>query len=249
MVHIVDHRRDRGRLARAGDAGEEDESLRGHRHIAEDRGQVELFETLDVAGDQTRRQRRIAAGHEQVDAEAARRSAILIASLLVVVGEVDRAVALEVIHLVRIEDVHRHLHHDVGRADGGFEILQDATVAHARSKAALDDQVGAFDADNRLKPGDPGLQSFASDGAAVLDREWDEQFVARGRHEVPLTVPGQYFRIVPAMPGSILPCARESAAHAANPRDPRGSSAPYRKPCLNGNGGAPATRVAQPFSG
>ena len=77
-------------------AGEEDQALRGHRHLAQDRRQVEVLEALDVAGDQAGRDRRLAARHEQVDAEAV--------LLVEVVGEVHRPLLRE--HVLLAERVH-----------------------------------------------------------------------------------------------------------------------------------------------
>ena len=88
LVDVLQHRRDRRRLAGTGDTGEQDQPLRRQRDVAENLGQVQLLEPLDVARDQTSGDRRLAPRHEKVDAEAVR--------IVVVVGKVDLAVTVEV---------------------------------------------------------------------------------------------------------------------------------------------------------
>ncbi len=146
LIHILNHRRNRGRLARTRDAREEDKSLRGHRHIAENRREVELFKLLNLTRDQTSSEAWRTARHEEIHAEASHdgvgccRSAIAI-----VVREVDGTIACEVVELVGIENVLRDLEHFVRIAHGGLEILQHASVSNAWSDAGLHDQITALE--------------------------------------------------------------------------------------------------------
>lgn len=97
LVHIVEHRGDRGGLAGAGDARKENDSLRLHGDLGHDVGEVEILEAADVGGDETGGDGELAARLEEVDAEAV--------ALVVVVGEVDGPVLVEIGELLLGEDV------------------------------------------------------------------------------------------------------------------------------------------------
>jgi hypothetical protein len=142
--------------------------LRGHGHLAEDRRQVQVLEALDVARDQSGRHRRLAARHEQVHAEP-----VLVVE---VVGEVHRPLLAEDVLLALVEDVLRHLEHQVLGDDLGLDVLEDAAVADARLQVALDDQVAAAELDDGGEPERPSLHALAGLGAAVgeLDRAGEE---------------------------------------------------------------------------
>jgi hypothetical protein len=70
LVEVVDHRRERGRLAAAGRAGDEDEALLLVAQLAEDRRQPEILEARDLGGDGAEHGALAAVLHERVDAEA-----------------------------------------------------------------------------------------------------------------------------------------------------------------------------------
>ena len=92
-VHVVDHRRERGRLAGAGRAGEQDDPALLLGEPGDDGGKVELLDRLDVHGDGAHDDRDGAALVEGVDAEAR--------EALHRVGEVDLVLGLELGELVR----------------------------------------------------------------------------------------------------------------------------------------------------
>ncbi len=86
-VHVLEHRCDRGALARPGDPGEQDESVRRQRHGPEDLGNVQLLERLDVGSDQSAGERDLAAALEDVHTKSA--------VFVVVVREVELPVPQE----------------------------------------------------------------------------------------------------------------------------------------------------------
>ena len=69
-VDLVDHRRERRRLARPGRAGDEDEAARLHRQLGERARQVQLLERLELLGDDAERRSERLALEVDVDAEA-----------------------------------------------------------------------------------------------------------------------------------------------------------------------------------
>jgi hypothetical protein len=69
-VDLVDHRRERRRLARAGRARDEDEAARLLRELAEARRQAELLERLQLVGDEAEGGADGAPLEVDVDAEA-----------------------------------------------------------------------------------------------------------------------------------------------------------------------------------
>ena len=70
-VDLVDHRRERGRLARAGRPGHEHEAARLLDELVDDRRQAELLDRLDLGRDQTECGADRGALHVGVDPEAA----------------------------------------------------------------------------------------------------------------------------------------------------------------------------------
>ena len=108
-VAMVDHRRQRGRLARAGRADHEDQAARLHDQVLEQLRQAQLFDGRDLALDRADHHADFAALLEHVDAEAAG------------VLHRDRHVELEVLlELRNLALVHQRigdlLHHAAGQA-------------------------------------------------------------------------------------------------------------------------------------
>ncbi len=95
-VDHVQHRGQRGRLAGAGRAGDEDEAARLAGELLQDGGQVELLEGLDLLRDVAEGGADRAALEEAVDAEAGHVGDR--------VGEVELGVVLEPLALVVVED-------------------------------------------------------------------------------------------------------------------------------------------------
>ena len=69
-VDVVDHRRERRRLARAGGAGEQNQAALLVGDLVDDRGEQELRRGLDLKGNGAADDRNRAALNEGVDAEA-----------------------------------------------------------------------------------------------------------------------------------------------------------------------------------
>ena len=98
-VDVVDHRGERGRLARAGGAGDEDQAARFHGDALDDLGQHELLDRLHAERDHAEDDADRAALHEGVHAEAAEAGDR--------VGEVDLVELVEVRLLTRRHDRRR----------------------------------------------------------------------------------------------------------------------------------------------
>ena len=140
-VHVVDHRRERGRLARAGRAGEQDDAALLLRQPADDGRQVELVDRLDVDRDGAHHERDEALLAEGVDAEAA--------EALERVGEVDLVLGLELGELVRVAE---HLQQDAlgvvrRQALRAHDRLELAVEADERIGGHLEVEVGALGRD------------------------------------------------------------------------------------------------------
>jgi hypothetical protein len=71
LVAVVDHRRQRGALARAGGADEDHEAALGQRHVLEDLRQAERVDRRDLRRDRPHHDADMALLHEGVAAEAA----------------------------------------------------------------------------------------------------------------------------------------------------------------------------------
>jgi len=95
-VDLVDHRRERRRLAGAGGPGDEHEAARQLRQLAEAVGQAEILERLQLVGDDAEHRRERLALHEHVDAEAGEAGDP--------VREVELVVELEALLLIRRQD-------------------------------------------------------------------------------------------------------------------------------------------------
>jgi hypothetical protein len=176
LVDVLQHRGDGRRLAGAGDAREEDEPLRREGHVAQGGRQVQVLELLDVARDESGRDRRLAARHEDIHAEAV--------LLVVVVCEVHRPLLAEDVELTLVEHVLRDLEHQVLRDHVDLDVLQDAAVADARLEVALDDEVAAAELDDGAQPEGPGLHPLAGRGAAAgeVDRARKKLLSVMSRH-------------------------------------------------------------------
>src|SRR5436190_662976 len=133
-VDLVDQGRQRRRLTGARRAGDQDEAARLLGQRVQRAGDAELLERLDVGGDQAESCTERAALEEDVDAEArqARNR----------VREVDLAVDLELLLLLRREDAVEHLVRVLGCELRGVLIaLQRSVHAHGRRRADRDVQV------------------------------------------------------------------------------------------------------------
>ena len=89
-VDVVDHRRERRRLARAGGAGQQDDPARLLGELADHLGQAEVVDRPHLVGDRAADDRDVAALAEGVDAEA-RHALELVGEVgLAVLGELAR---------------------------------------------------------------------------------------------------------------------------------------------------------------
>jgi hypothetical protein len=125
LVHVVEHGRDRRGLARAGHAAEEHDALGLHRDLGHDGGQVELVEAADLAGDEAGGDGELAAGLEEVHAEAV--------VVVVVVREVDRAELVQVLDLLvglRMAWRSPELLGETGLGVQGLERAAEAELGH-----------------------------------------------------------------------------------------------------------------------
>lgn len=143
LVHVVEHGGDRRGLARAGDAAEQHDALGLHRDLGHDGREVEVLELADLAGDQTGGDRELAAGHEQVDAEAVLG--------VVVVREVDRAELVQVGHLLFVQDVLGDVPEFLAGAGLAVETLEPAADAELGHLVGLHDEVRGFELDGGLE--------------------------------------------------------------------------------------------------
>ena len=125
VVDLVDHRRERGGLARAGRAGDEHEAARAARELVHDGRQAELVDRGQLGGDQAEGGADRAALVVGVDAEAG------VAGDRV--GEVDLPVGLQALALVvgedRVDDLAR-----VIRGEHGVALERRQTAAHAERR-------------------------------------------------------------------------------------------------------------------
>lgn len=143
LVHIVQHRGDGRGLAGAGDTREQHDALGLHRHLGHDRRQVEFLEPADGACDEAAGAGHLAAGLEDVHAEAV--------LLVVVVGEVGRPVLAHVLPLLLAQDVPGDLHKLLRGDRLGVQRLQGAADAEFGGLAGLADQVRSLQLDARLQ--------------------------------------------------------------------------------------------------
>jgi hypothetical protein len=134
-VDLVDDGRQRGRLARAGRAGDEDEAARLLGEVVDDRRQPELLDGLDAERDEAERRadrRALVVGVDAKPRPARDR-----------VGEVDLPVGLQALALVVREDRVDDLARLLGAHDGVIlERLQASADADRRMRARREVQVG-----------------------------------------------------------------------------------------------------------
>ena len=143
-VDLVDHRRERGRLARAGRARDEDEAARLRREVLEDRRKPELLERLQLGRDQAEGRAEALALEVDVDAEAREAGDR--------VGDVDLALRLEVLLLLGGEDAVEHPLRVLGAEAGELvEALEAAVDADDGLGADRDVQVRGAAHDNLLE--------------------------------------------------------------------------------------------------
>jgi hypothetical protein len=113
-VAVVDHRRQRGRLARTGGADQQHQAARGHDDVLEHLRQLQFLDAGDGAADGADHHAHLAALLEHVDAEAA--------GILQRQGHVQFQVALELRHLAlvhqRVGDLLDHARREAGVAQG-----------------------------------------------------------------------------------------------------------------------------------
>jgi hypothetical protein len=114
-VDLVDDRRERGRLARAGRPGDEHQPARLLRQLADDRGQAQFLERKNLERNRTKCRRHRAALHEQVgaktreafDAEREVELVLFLELVLLRVGE-DRVAELLGLHRRERRRLQRH---------------------------------------------------------------------------------------------------------------------------------------------
>ena len=139
LVDLVDHRRQRRRLARARRAGHEHDAARLAGELADHRRQAELLDRHRLGGDQAERGAERAALVVGVDAEAAvRRDRV---------GEVDLPVGLQALALRVVED------------------RVDDLAGVGRRSAAASPRIGASEPRRRSIGGAPGVM-WRSDASA-----------------------------------------------------------------------------------
>ena len=134
VVDVVDHRRQRGGLARTGGAGDEHQAARFQRDTLDDLRQVQFLEAGDLGGHLTHGDADAAALAEDVDAEAPERGGG--------VGEVDLIVLAEAADLLVGHDRRRHVFGVFGRERRLVHEGELAVHAQHRRTAGFDVQVG-----------------------------------------------------------------------------------------------------------
>jgi hypothetical protein len=129
-VDVVDHRGERGRLARARRARDEHEPAMLHRDVLDHLRQHQLIDRLDAERDRAEHDADGAALLEHVDAEAAEPGDA--------VGEVDFARVVEALLLDRVHDPERHLLDVLGREPlAALERHERAVDAEHRRQSRL----------------------------------------------------------------------------------------------------------------
>jgi hypothetical protein len=135
LVDLVDHRRERRRLARAGGAGDEHESTRAPRQLVHDGRQSELVDRDELAGNQAERGRDRAALEVRVDAEPRAAGDG--------VGEIELQIGLQPASLVGREDRVDELPRVLGRElRVALEGAQPSALAQHRRHAGRQMQIG-----------------------------------------------------------------------------------------------------------
>jgi hypothetical protein len=133
-VDLVDQGRQRRRLARPGWPGDQDQTTRLLGQRVQSGGDAELLESLDVGRDQPEGGAERAALEEDIDAEAREARDRM--------REVDLAVDLEQLLLLRGQDAIEHLVRVLGREVGDVLVpLEGSVHAHSRRRADRDVKV------------------------------------------------------------------------------------------------------------
>ena len=122
LVEVVDHRRQRRALARAGGAGHQHQAARLERQLGEDLGRVELLERQDLARDRAEHRAGAAVLVEGVDAKArqaldleaevALQRVLVVLALRIVHDVVHHVVHLLVLERVDVDAAHVAVHAD-----------------------------------------------------------------------------------------------------------------------------------------
>jgi hypothetical protein len=143
-IDLVDHRRERRRLARAGRAGHEHEAARLHRQLGERDRQAELLERLQLFGDDAKRGPERLALKVDIDAEAGQPRHR--------VGRVDLPLDLELLLLLgREHAVEQLLNHVRSQRRDTLEPLELSTDADRRGRPHRQMEVGRAARDHRLE--------------------------------------------------------------------------------------------------
>jgi hypothetical protein len=121
---VPDHRRQRGRLAAAGRAGDQDEPHGQGAEVEQHLRQVQVLEALDLVGDATEAGGDVAALHIDVAAEAGEAAHA--------VAEVDGHLLFELRLLPRVEDPQEHL----------VELVHGQRLRFQREQTPADPQQG-----------------------------------------------------------------------------------------------------------
>ena len=157
-VDGVDHRRQRGGLARAGAAGDQDEAARREREIPHHRGQLQLLDGRHLDRDVPQGDRGSAALHENVGAEPPQPRDSE--------GEVDLAVGREVEPLLVAQELVADGAQLLRVRRGVLERRQDAVHAHDRRRADLEVEVAGPGGDHLLEHAADVHRSPRTDGRA-----------------------------------------------------------------------------------
>ena len=134
-VDAIDHGSERGGLARAGDARNQDEAARHVANLLNDFWQVEFIERADLGGNDSEHQSHVAALLKDVYTEAAQSGHA--------VGHVDFGGLFELLLLARRHHAERHSQHVLGSNAGLVgQRMQFAVDAQVRVVSDLQVQVG-----------------------------------------------------------------------------------------------------------
>ncbi|QYU70180.1 TonB-dependent receptor [Leptolyngbya sp. 15MV] len=143
LVDVVDHRRQRGGLARSGRPGDQEHPSWSADELAADLWQADGLERQQLAGDEPEHHREVPSLSEDGDAEAGH----------VAVGEPEvRAADLLKLELVALgRDRLHERHHVVGVEHLGLQVLEVLVVADGRATADREVEVGAVHLDNGVE--------------------------------------------------------------------------------------------------
>jgi hypothetical protein len=146
LVHVLDQARQRGRLARAGDAGDEHQAAPAQGQLLELlRRQLELVEAGRVLADPAHDDRRLAHLLVGIEPEAAQ--------AVEVQAGIGGAVLVPVREALGTEDPRQDLEQGAGRRHAAGEEADAAVDADARAPVGAQDQVARPLLDHRREPG------------------------------------------------------------------------------------------------